>query len=89
MRGRFIREYFVIQRQDLLAPLFIELQSGSFWEVFDVATVVFEVGSPVLWLNDLAGFGSWLEEVDVLAILMADLVTVGAVGTYLRRRWRA
>lgn len=176
VQSRFIREYFVIERQDLLAPLFIQLESDILWESFDVATVCYEigflfaiahpfttrlfaaisvgfhtlvtlimniaflpnlivyaaflpwarvaevlplptvqsdpgsqaseamrwrlsltllaaaffyfVGSPVLWLNGLAGFGSWLEEVDVLAILLADLATVTAIGAFLWRRFK-
>ena len=172
--GRFIREYFVIERHDLLAPLLISVTNEVFWESMDVATVCYEigflfailhplstrifsaisigfhtivtlilniaflpnlvvyaafvpwhrlavvlplpeverapsakrnsvlawgvlvvgggtlffylVGSPLLWLNGTMGIGPWLEEIDVLAILIADLVTLTAIGTYLRRR---
>jgi uncharacterized membrane protein YphA (DoxX/SURF4 family) len=42
--GRFVRQFFVHGRRDLLAPLAIDLQSPVLWEVFDVATVCFEVG---------------------------------------------
>lgn len=174
VHGRFLREYFVIERHDLLAPLFIDVTNGVFWEMLDVATVLYEigflfailhpfttrlfsvisvgfhtivtlilniaflpnlivyaafvpwhrlaavlplpktsaprseasrssvlpilvllggtaffylVGSPLLWINGTTGVGPWLEEIDVLAIVLADLVTAVAVGSYLWRRF--
>lgn len=176
VHGRFLREYFVIERHDLLAPLFVDVTNEVFWEMLDVGTVLYEigflfailhpfttrlfsmfsigfhtivtlilniaflpnlivyaafvpwhrlaavlplpepstarsqaahspilplailfggtvffyvVGSPLLWLNGTTGVGPWLEEIDVLAIVIADLVTVLAVGSYLRRRFGA
>jgi hypothetical protein len=173
--GRFIREYYVIERHDLLAPLFIDITNEVFWESLDVATVCYEigflfailhpfttrlfsvfsigfhtlvtlilnipflpnlivyaafvpwhrlanvlplpeadtadartgagstallllvllggtaffyvVGSPLLWINGTTGVGPWLEEVDVLAVVVADIVTIVAVGAYVRRWW--
>jgi len=174
VHGRFLREYFVIERHDLLAPFFIDVTNEVLWETLDVATVLYEigflfailhpfttrlfsvfsivfhtavtlilniaflpnlivyaafvpwhrlanvlplpeadatvsqtrttlvlpllvllggtaffyvVGSPLLWLNGTTGIGPWLEEIDVLAIALADLVTVVAVGSYLWRRF--
>jgi uncharacterized membrane protein YphA (DoxX/SURF4 family) len=42
--GRFVRQFFVHGRRDLLAPLAIDLQSPVLWEVFDIVTVGFEIG---------------------------------------------
>lgn len=175
VQGRFLREYFVIERHDLLAPLFIDVKNEVFWELLDVGTVLYEigflfailhpfttrlfsvfsigfhtivtlilniaflpnlvvyaafvpwhrlaavlplpapgeagsraarnssvlsllvllggtaffyvVGSPLLWLNGTTGIGPWLEEIDVLAIIIANIVTIIAVGSYLWRRF--
>lgn len=43
-QGRLVHEFFVQGRQDLLAPLAVSLDAPVLWEVFDVATVLFEVG---------------------------------------------
>jgi len=42
--GHFVKHFFVRGRQDLLAPVFASVDSVLFWEVLDVATVLFEMG---------------------------------------------
>lgn len=42
-RGHFLREYYVNERQDLLAPFFLSLNSPLIWEFFDYAGVFLEV----------------------------------------------
>lgn len=44
VQGRVLRQIFVHGRRDLLAPLAIQLDSPLLWEVFDVITIVFEIG---------------------------------------------
>lgn len=43
-QGHFVKQFFVRGRQDLLAPLFIRMESGLFWELLDYATVLLEIG---------------------------------------------
>jgi uncharacterized membrane protein YphA (DoxX/SURF4 family) len=43
-QGRFVRQFFVHGRQDLLAPVAAGLDNPLLWEIFDVLTVTFEVG---------------------------------------------
>lgn len=43
VRGHFLREYYVNERQDLLAPLFLNLKSPLIWEFFDYAGVLLEI----------------------------------------------
>lgn len=42
-QGHFVVNY-LSGRHEFLAPYFLHVQSGVFWEVFDDATVVFEMG---------------------------------------------
>ncbi|MCC9137575.1 HTTM domain-containing protein [Pontibacter silvestris] len=42
VRGHFLREYYFNERQDLLAPLFLNLESPFIWEVLDYAGVLME-----------------------------------------------
>jgi len=50
-QGRLLRQFFVHGRQDLLAPLALELHAPLLWESVDVATVAFEVGFLVAVLH--------------------------------------
>lgn len=43
-QGRLVREFFIHGRRDLLAPLFVTVESPMLWELFDLMTVGFEVG---------------------------------------------
>ncbi|RDV16676.1 hypothetical protein DXT99_02520 [Pontibacter diazotrophicus] len=43
VRGHFLREFYVNERQDLLAPFFLNLNSALVWEFFDYAGVFLEV----------------------------------------------
>jgi len=43
-RSWLLRSYFVHGHQDLLAPLFVSLNSLYLWEAMDLAAVTFEVG---------------------------------------------
>lgn len=43
-QSRFIQGFFVNDRTDLLAETALSIQSDVFWELFDLATVGFEVG---------------------------------------------
>lgn len=42
--GHLFNQYYGKERQDLLATLFINLDSPIFWEMLDYATVIFEIG---------------------------------------------
>ncbi|GAB3538464.1 hypothetical protein GCM10027443_33460 [Pontibacter brevis] len=44
VRGHLLREYYVNERQDLLAPFFLNLNSPLIWEIFDYAGVMLELG---------------------------------------------
>jgi uncharacterized membrane protein YphA (DoxX/SURF4 family) len=44
VHGRLVRQVFVHGRRDLLAPLAVDLYNPVLWEIFDVTTVLFEVG---------------------------------------------
>lgn len=44
VRGQFFNHYIVNGRQDLLAPLYWQLDAPWFWELLDWTTVVFEIG---------------------------------------------
>ncbi|GAB3217844.1 hypothetical protein GCM10027454_02830 [Algoriphagus aestuariicola] len=43
VRARFISDYFISERQELLAPLFLEIESVFIWELFDYVGVLFEL----------------------------------------------
>lgn len=43
VRGHFLREYYLNERQDLLAPFFLNLNSPLVWEFFDYVGVLLEV----------------------------------------------
>lgn len=43
-QGHFLKQFFVSGRQDLLAPIFLSIDSVLFWKALDVATVLFEMG---------------------------------------------
>lgn len=43
-QSRFIQGFFVNDRTDLLAETALSIQSDVFWEIFDLATVGFEIG---------------------------------------------
>lgn len=43
VRGHFLREYYLNERQDLMAPLFLNLNSPFIWEFFDYAGVLLEI----------------------------------------------
>jgi uncharacterized membrane protein YphA (DoxX/SURF4 family) len=53
-QGRFVRQFFVHGRRDLLAPFALDLQSPFLWEVFDVLTVCFEIGFLFAILSPIA-----------------------------------
>lgn len=44
VRARFISDYFISERQDLLAPLFLKIEFLPIWEFFDYVGVFFELG---------------------------------------------
>jgi len=43
-RSWLVRGYFVWERQEFLAPLFVAIDSQYFWEVMDIMAVLFETG---------------------------------------------
>lgn len=43
-RSWLIRGYYVYDRQDLLAPLFVSMHAAPMWEMMDLMAVLFEVG---------------------------------------------
>ena len=43
VRGHFLREYYLNERQELLAPFFLNLGSPFIWEFFDYAGVLLEL----------------------------------------------
>lgn len=43
-RGHFLANYFVYERQDLLATVFLFIDNWFFWKSLDYLTVLFEVG---------------------------------------------
>jgi len=53
-QGRFVRAFFVQGRQDLLAPLAIQVDAPMLWELFDIATVCLEVGFLFAILSPIA-----------------------------------
>lgn len=44
VRGHFLREYYLNERQELLAPFFLNLNLPMVWEFFDYSGVFLEIG---------------------------------------------
>ena len=42
VRYHFVRNYFLIPRQELMAPFFMEIDNFLFWEFLDYAGIIFE-----------------------------------------------
>jgi uncharacterized membrane protein YphA (DoxX/SURF4 family) len=53
-QGHFLKQFFVSGRQDLLAPIFLAVDSGLFWKALDTATVLFEMGFLVAAFHPVA-----------------------------------
>lgn len=50
-QGHLFRQFFIRDRQDLLASYFVDLDAPLFWEVLDYATVMLEVGFLVAFVR--------------------------------------
>ncbi|MFD1504239.1 DUF393 domain-containing protein [Georgenia yuyongxinii] len=44
VQGHQVRQYFTNDKDDLLAPFFLEFDHPVFWEILDIATILLEAG---------------------------------------------
>ncbi|MFN0159269.1 MAG: HTTM domain-containing protein [Bacteroidota bacterium] len=51
IRYHLVENYYIVQRQDFLAPMFINLTNDFLWESMDWATIFFEVGFVIAFLH--------------------------------------
>lgn len=72
VRSYFINNYFFRDRQELLAPIFLNIQSTLIWEPFDYVGVLFELGFILLLLKKR--FLSWYILIAMLFHIMNLLI---------------
>ncbi len=51
IRYHLVENYYIVQRQDFLAPYFINITNDFMWESLDYATIIFEVGFVIAFIH--------------------------------------
>lgn len=72
VKHHFIDNYYIRDRHDLLAPLFLNVRSVFIWEFFDYVGVLFELGFILLLLNKR--YFSWFIIIAILFHIMNLLI---------------